>query len=157
MQEKIKVLYVDDEENNLISFKAVYRLKYKVFTAISPMMALEILDENPDIHIVITDQRMPDITGVEFLKIILIKHPFPIRIMLTGFSDMKDTVDAVNYGKIFNYLTKPWDEVTLTETIENAVIKYKEEDRLRQRAQQAELAERSANQMEFLLRQNLLS
>ena len=73
MEEKIKVLYVDDEENNLLSFKAVFRIKYKVFTAISAKIGLEILEQNPDIQVVITDQRMPDITGVEFLKLMIEK------------------------------------------------------------------------------------
>ncbi len=157
MEQKIKLLYVDDEENNLLSFKAVFRIKYKVFTAISAMDALQILDENPDIQVVITDQRMPDITGVEFLKMLIEKHPLPIRIMLTGFSSMADTVDAVNLGKIFNYLSKPWDEFSLNETIQKAIIKYTEEDLIRKKAEQAERAERSADQMEFLLRQKLLS
>jgi response regulator RpfG family c-di-GMP phosphodiesterase len=67
---KISILYVDDEENNLFSFKATFRLKYKVFTAISGADAIDIVKNN-QIHIIITDQRMPEMTGVEFLKRLL--------------------------------------------------------------------------------------
>ncbi|MCF8255310.1 MAG: response regulator [Bacteroidia bacterium] len=154
---KVKVLYVDDEENNLMSFKACFRIKYEVFIAISATDALKILDNEPDIQVVITDQRMPEITGVEFLKMMVEKHPLPIRIMLTGFANFADTVDAVNLGKIFSYLNKPWEEKILDETIQKGIAKYAEEDLIRKRAEQTEKAERSADQMEFILRQELLS
>ncbi|MFY8020304.1 MAG: response regulator [Bacteroidia bacterium] len=154
---KIHVLFVDDEENNLFSFKAVFRLKYKVYTAISADDALKILDENPDIQIVITDQRMPEITGVEFLQILVEKHPNPIRIMLTGYANLGDTIDAVNKGKIFHYLNKPWKEEELESTINRAYEKYISEVETKIRAERTEQAERSADQMEFLLRQKLLS
>jgi response regulator RpfG family c-di-GMP phosphodiesterase len=157
MGTKTKILYVDDEENNLVSFKACFRIKYNVYIAISANVALEILDKNPDIQVVITDQRMPEITGVEFLKLLIEKYPNPIRIMLTGFANFADTVDAVNMGKIFNYLNKPWEEKTLDETIQKAIAKFTEEDFIRKRAEQTEKAERSADQMEFILRQELLS
>jgi response regulator RpfG family c-di-GMP phosphodiesterase len=157
MGTKTKILYVDDEENNLVSFKACFRIKYEIYIAISAHVALEILDKNPDIQVVITDQRMPEITGVEFLKLLIEKYPNPIRIMLTGFANFADTVDAVNMGKIFNYLNKPWEEKTLDETIQKAIAKFTEEDFIRKRAEQTEKAERSADQMEFILRQELLS
>lgn len=156
-EEKIKVLFVDDEENNLFSFKAAFRLKYKVFTAISAEAALVVLDENPDIQVVITDQRMPEITGVEFLQMLLDKHPDPIRVMLTGYANLGDTIDAVNKGKIFHYLNKPWKEEELDETIQKAHDKYQSETEKKIRAERTEKAERSADQMEFLLRQKLLS
>ena len=84
MSNKIKVLYVDDEENNLMSFKACFRLKYQVFIAISAKEALAVLEKNPDIQVVITDQRMPEITGVEFLKQLVELQQKPIRIMQKG-------------------------------------------------------------------------
>ncbi|RZL00944.1 MAG: response regulator, partial [Pedobacter sp.] len=93
--DKISILYVDDEENNLISFKATFRLKYKVFTAISGSDAIKILEENL-IHVIITDQRMPNMTGVEFLEKVIDKFADPIRILLTGFTDMNAVVDAIN-------------------------------------------------------------
>lgn len=157
MEKKIKILYVDDEENNLFSFKACFRIKYDVYLAISAKVGMEILDQHPDIQVVITDQRMPDTTGVEFLQLLIEKHPNPIRIMLTGFANFADTVDAVNLGKIFGYLNKPWEEKSLGETLEKALAKYQEEDAIRVKAEQAEESARLANQMEFILRQELLS
>jgi response regulator RpfG family c-di-GMP phosphodiesterase len=151
--DKINILYVDDEKNNLISFKAVFRIKYQIFTAISGPEAIEILDKNK-IHIIITDQRMPEMTGVEFLERILDKHSEPMRILLTGYADMNAVIDAVNKGKIFHYLTKPWNEDELEMTIQRALAIYKqrEEEKIMQ-----EKLSISNDQLEFLLRQKLLS
>jgi len=151
--EKINILYVDDENNNLISFKAVFRIKYQVFTALGAEEAKKILDNNK-INVIITDQRMPGITGVEFLESILEKHPEPIRLLLTGYADMNAVIDAVNKGKIFHYLTKPWNEEELDMTIQRAYDVYKK------RVEEKEMTEKlsiSNDQLEFLLRQKLLS
>lgn len=154
MTDKIKVLYVDDEENNLFSFKATFRLKYQVFTAISASKGLEILNENPDIHVILTDQRMPEMTGVDFLQSILPIHPDPIRILLTGYADLQASIDAVNKGKIFHYLSKPWNEEEVDMTIQKGLEIYlhnKQEKEMKTKLIQ------TADQMEFLLRQSLLS
>ncbi len=151
--EKINILYVDDENNNLISFKAVFRIKYQVFTAIGGEEAKKVLDNNK-INIIITDQRMPGMTGVEFLESIIEKHPEPIRVLLTGYADMNAVIDAVNKGKIFHYLTKPWNEEELDMTIQRAYDVYKK------RIEEKEMTEKlsvSNDQLEFLLRQKLLS
>lgn len=152
-KEKISILYVDDEENNLISFKATFRLKYKVFTAIGGEEALDILENNV-IHVIVTDQRMPNMTGVELLEKILEKHTNPIRILLTGYSDMSAIIDAVNKGKIFHYLTKPWNEEELSQTIDRAYEIYRERERIKALNQKLSL---SNEQLEFLIRQKLLS
>lgn len=152
-ENKINILYVDDEENNLVSFKATFRLRYNIFTAIGADEAKEILDNNP-IEIIITDQRMPNITGVEFLESILDRYPEPMRILLTGYADLNAVIDAVNKGKIFHYLTKPWDEEELETTIKRAYDVYC------LRRDEKELTEKlgvSNAQLEFLLRQQLLS
>jgi response regulator RpfG family c-di-GMP phosphodiesterase len=150
---KINILYVDDEMNNLISFKAIFRIKYNVFTAISGEDAIKILDGN-NIEIIITDQRMPGMTGVEFLENILEKHSEPIRILLTGYADLNAVIDAVNKGKIFHYLSKPWKEEELEETIQRAYDVYSK------RQQEQQITDKlsvSNEQLEFLLRQKLLS
>jgi response regulator RpfG family c-di-GMP phosphodiesterase len=150
---KITILYVDDEENNLFSFKATFRIKYQVFTALSGDEALKILDASK-VHIIITDQRMPEMTGVEFLEKVLEKFPDPMRILLTGYADMGAVVDAVNKGKIFHYLAKPWDEEELDLTINRAYAKYLEKAALKDMNEKLEV---SNDQLEFLLRQKLLS
>jgi response regulator RpfG family c-di-GMP phosphodiesterase len=151
--EKITVLYVDDEENNLFSFKATFRIKYNVYTALSGDEALKIL-ENKKVHIIITDQRMPEMTGVEFLEKVLEKYVDPMRILLTGYADMGAVVDAVNKGKIFHYLAKPWNEEELDLTINRAYEKYLEKIELKE---MNEKLAGSNDQLEFLLRQKLLS
>ncbi|MGI4022068.1 MAG: response regulator [Janthinobacterium lividum] len=153
LEKKINILYVDDEENNLISFKAVFRLKYKVFTAISAMEGMKILETKP-IEIIITDQRMPEMTGIEFLEKVLEIYPDPIRILLTGYADMNAVIDAVNKGKIFHYLSKPWNEEELDMTINRAFEVYKAAQDVKSMNNKLET---SNNQLEFLLRQNLLS
>ncbi|MDB5025857.1 MAG: response regulator [Mucilaginibacter sp.] len=151
--DKIIILYVDDEENNLFSFKATFRIKYQVLTALSGDKALEILAAKP-VHLIITDQRMPEMTGVEFLEKVIEKYPDPIRILLTGYADMGAVVDAVNKGKIFHYITKPWNEQELDLTITKAYEKYIEKAQLKE---MNEKLEGSNDQLEFLLRQKLLS
>ena len=151
--DKITVLYVDDEENNLFSFKATFRIKYHVLTALSGDGALGILDKE-QVHIIITDQRMPEMTGVEFLEKVLEKYPDPMRILLTGYADMNAVIDAVNKGKIFHYLAKPWNEKELDLTIQRAYKKYLEKAELKAINEKLEV---SNDQLEFLLRQKLLS
>jgi response regulator RpfG family c-di-GMP phosphodiesterase len=150
---KINILYVDDEENNLLSFKATFRIKHHVLTALSGDQALKILATN-QIDIIITDQRMPEMTGVEFLEKVLENFPDPMRILLTGYADMSAVVDAVNKGKIFHYVTKPWNEEELELTINRAYAKYLEKAQLKE---MNEKLEGSNDQLEFLLRQKLLS
>lgn len=151
-EKKITILYVDDEENNLYSFKATFRMKYKVLIALSGDEALEIMKTQP-VHIIITDQRMPNMTGVEFLEKVIEIFPDPIRILLTGYADMGAVVDAVNKGKIFHYLAKPWNEEELDMTITRAYDKYKEKEEIK--VMNEKLAT-SNDQLEFLLRQKLL-
>ncbi len=150
---KINILYVDDELNNLVSFKAVFRMKYNVYTAISGEEAISIL-HNKQVNIIITDQRMPQMTGVEFLESILVEFPDPIRILLTGYADMNAVIDAINKGKIFHYLTKPWNEEELDLAIARAYDVYKQKMDEKEMANKLSL---SNEQLEFLLRQKLLS
>lgn len=152
-EKKVNILYVDDEENNLISFKAVFRLKYQVYTATDVVEAMRILETAP-VEIIITDQRMPKMTGTEFLEKVLEKFPNPMRILLTGYSDMSAMVEAVNKGKIFHYLTKPWNEEELDLTIKRAFEVYEADQNVREMNEKLAI---SNGQLEFLLRQKLLS
>jgi len=113
------ILYVDDEINNLNSFRAALRRNYNVFTAESGEEGIDIMSKN-DIHVVVTDQRMPHMTGVQFLQHIP-NDQDNIRIILTGFSDIESIIEAINTGKVYRYITKPWDKEELKITIDNAV------------------------------------
>lgn len=120
---KWNLLYVDDEQQNLISFKATYRRDYNIYTANSGKEAIEVMAQNP-IHLIITDQRMPEMTGVQFLEEILPIYPKTIRMILTGYSDVEAIIKAINKGNVFRYITKPWDERELKMTIDNAFQMY---------------------------------
>jgi response regulator RpfG family c-di-GMP phosphodiesterase len=152
--DKIKIIYVDDEENNLVSFKATFRTKYDVLTAISAADAIKLLKNNVDVAIIITDQRMPNMTGVEFLHSIIDEYPLPMRILLTGYTDINALIEAVNLGKIHHYLSKPWNEEELDKCIQESYAQYKK------RINEIDLNDRlirTNDQLEFLLRQKLLS
>jgi len=151
--DKITVLYVDDEKNNLIAFKAEFRDKYTVYTALNGFDGLKILEQH-DVHVILTDQRMPRMTGVEFLEKVIEKHPLPIRILVTGYSDMSAIISAINKGQIFHYINKPWDEEELEETIDKAYHAYLEKKKMIEENEELYLTN---SQLEFLLRQRLLS
>lgn len=117
------ILYVDDEEQNLISFRATFRREYQIHTAQSGQEALRILREEP-IQLIITDQRMPGMTGVQFLEKTALEYPETIRMVLTGYSDLEAIIEVINSGRVFRYIQKPWDEQELRMTIENARQMY---------------------------------
>jgi PAS domain S-box-containing protein len=136
--ERIKILYVDDEEGNLVAFRAGFRREFDVITAQSGAEALELL-ERISPHVVVSDQRMPHMTGSDFLAQVRERWPRIVRIMLTGYSDMASVVDAVNRGGIHAYINKPWDEVDLRLRIQQAYEMHalkEERERLVQRYQQ---------------------
>lgn len=118
--EKHHVLYVDDEEHNLTSFKAAFRPFYQVHTALSAREGFKILREHP-IEVIVTDQRMPEMTGVQFLEAVIPEYPDAIRMVLTGFSDVEAIIKAINSGRVYRYITKPWDENELKMTIDGAI------------------------------------
>lgn len=150
---KITILYVDDEENNLTSFKATFRLRYNVITALSGDEALKIL-ETRAVELIITDQRMPNMTGIEFLEKVLEKYPDPMRLLLTGYADMTAVIDSVNKGKIYHYLTKPWNEEEVEKTLKRALEAYDEKQKMKEMNEKLAV---SNDQLEFMLRQNLIS
>ncbi len=149
---KIKILYVDDEEKALVGFRASFRRLYDIYTANNAQEARSILKEN-EVEIIITDQKMPEETGVEFLSSIIEEHPLPIRILLTGYSDIDAVIEAINKGKIYSYISKPYHTDEMKQVIENAAEVY----HLR-KAKEAltEVALRANQQLEFMLRQKLI-
>ncbi len=154
MEDKaINVLYIDDEPNNINSFKASFRRTFNVFTAESAEEGRKILDTET-IHVILSDQRMPKMTGIEFFQSIIDTHPDPIRILITGYTDINAVIDAINLGQVYKYLSKPWNE----EDIKNFIYKAYEVVELRQKNLQLTNKLMDANKkLEFLARQNLLS
>lgn len=124
MTEKLKILYVDDEENNLVSFRAYFKRQYQIFTALSAMEAFDILKEN-EMHIIVTDQKMPVMTGTEFLERTIPIYPDAIRLLITGQADLEAVIDAINLGQINKYVQKPWDWDQLGLILENCADLYK--------------------------------
>ena len=114
------ILYVDDDPENLNSFKAVFRRDYDIYLAGSAREALDIL-KNRTIQVLITDQRMPDMTGTELLKLVADQYPKVLRFMLTGFSDFDPLVDAINKGRLQAYFSKPIDYQLLASRIEDGL------------------------------------
>jgi two-component system sensor histidine kinase/response regulator len=120
MSEKMKILYVDDEPDNLVGFKASLRLDYQILTAVNIPQAISCLDNHPEIKVVFCDQRMPGKTGVDFFEEIRISHPLPVRILLTAYTDVEAIIDAINRGNIYRYVKKPWAEADVISAIEEA-------------------------------------
>ncbi len=150
---KIKILYIDDEAMNLTTFKATFRRGFEIFTAESAREGKKIIEEEKDIHIIVTDQKMPEMTGIEFLESIIEKYPDPIRILLTGYSDMNAVVDAINKGRVYQYVEKPWKENEFKIILEKAYEIYslrKENIKL------TESLKDSNKKLEFMIRQKFL-
>ena len=156
MSDKIRVLYVDDEENNLISFKAFFRKEYEVYTASSAADALRLLD-NIEMHIIVSDQRMPLISGTEFLEKSIEKYPDAIRLLITGQSDIDTVIEAINRGQITKYLQKPWDWDKFRLTMENCADVFKAKRELKLKNIQLEKANDELNRFVYSASHDLRS
>jgi adenylate cyclase len=118
---KPKLLVVDDEPDNLdLLYRTFYR-EFKVLRAENGYEALELLATQPDVAVIVSDQRMPGMSGTEFLSQTAAKYPNIIRIILTGYTDVDDLVDAINEGKVFKYVQKPWEDEHLRKVVKRAL------------------------------------
>jgi signal transduction histidine kinase len=120
---KHSILCVDDEVDNVDALERLFRRKFNVLKATSAAAALKLLAQHP-VTVIISDQRMPQMTGVEFLQESLKTHPNAIRILLTGYTDIDSVIAAINSGQIYRYVTKPWDPVDLANAVDRAVERY---------------------------------
>jgi two-component system sensor histidine kinase/response regulator len=154
--EKIKVLYVDDEEQNLIAFRANFRKEYEVYTANNATVALELLERNP-VHIIISDQRMPNITGVEFLEKTVNLYPDASRLLITGQSDIEVVIDAINRGQISKFIQKPWDWEKLSIAIDNCATLYKSRVELKIKNQELQKINEELNKFVYSVSHDLRS
>jgi phosphoserine phosphatase RsbU/P len=115
------ILVVDDEIANLQKLRRTFINRYSVLTASSGIEALDLVEKNGDIAVMIVDQRMPDMTGVDFLRQTLGTLPWAVRIILTGFTDVDVLMDAINSCKVYRYIVKPWDPPDLLITVERGL------------------------------------
>jgi len=124
---KHTVLLVDDEEENLINLEGILASEYNVLTAKNGREALALVQNDEDpirIHLIITDQRMPELTGVEFLSKTISIMPLTIRIILTAFADVSTSIDAINNGHIYKFILKPFDRDDMAITVQRALEAY---------------------------------
>jgi DNA-binding NtrC family response regulator len=115
-----KILIVDDEPANLRTLERLFRDQYQVMTAGSGTEALDILGQH-DVALLITDQRMPGMTGIELLKNTVSLRPRMVRMILTGYTDIEALVEAINCGEVYRYVTKPWNNDELRLTVKRAL------------------------------------
>jgi len=125
MTESFSLLFVDDEENILSSIKRLFLdAEYTIHTATSAREGLRILDEGVPVHVVVSDYRMPEMNGVEFLRQVARKRPDTVRMVLSGYADTPAVIGAINEGGIFKFISKPWNDDELRQAIANAATLY---------------------------------
>ena len=124
MDDKHTILCVDDEPNILHSMKRLLRKEgYRLLTAQSADDGLKILEEN-EVHLVISDQRMPEMSGTEFFAIVKERYPDAIRIILSGYTDVDSITESINKGHIYKFLLKPWNDSNLKTEIKQTLEQY---------------------------------
>lgn len=147
------VLYMDDEQGNRLAFKAAFRTEFNVLIAADLTEAWKMLEQY-EVHVVISDQRMPGITGSEALVRIKERYPRARRMLITAYADLQALVDALNQAGVCHYIQKPWEAEEVRRAVQLAWDGYKAE--IEQEAFTEKLLE-SNRQLEFALRQSLLS
>ena len=135
---KARMLVVDDEPDNLDLLYRTFRRDFNVLRAESGQKALDVLAEHGEVAVIISDQRMPEMKGTEFLSKTVPEFPDTVRIILTGFTDVEDLVEAINAGQVYRYITKPWDPEQLKHVVEQAAKTY---ELLKQRGEAIDLSQ----------------
>ncbi|MGF1521342.1 MAG: response regulator [Leptolyngbyaceae cyanobacterium] len=135
---KASMLVVDDEPDNLDLLYRTFRRDFNVLRAESGKQALDVLAEHGEVAVIISDQRMPEMKGTEFLSKTVPEFPDTVRIILTGFTDVEDLVDAINAGQVYRYITKPWDPDQLKHVVDQAAKTY---ELLKQRGEAIDLSQ----------------
>ncbi|PZV13629.1 MAG: two-component system response regulator [Leptolyngbya sp.] len=121
---KAKMLVVDDEPDNLDLLYRTFRRDFTVLKAESGIHALQVLAAEGEVAVIISDQRMPEMKGTEFLSRTVPQFPDTMRIILTGFTDVEDLVEAINSGQVYKYITKPWNPDELKAVVQRAAETY---------------------------------
>jgi CheY-like chemotaxis protein len=144
---KPKMLVVDDEPDNLDLLYRTFRRDFSVLRAESGAAALNILETEGEVAVIISDQRMPEMKGTEFLSKTVPQFPNTMRIILTGFTDVEDLVDAINSGQVYKYITKPWDPGELKMVVQRATDTY---NVFKQRTEELRRAQAQTQLLEIL-------
>jgi len=155
MSGKIKILYVDDDLNNLNSFKASFRFDYQIFTASNTTEALNWLIQEPGIHVIFCDQRMPGKTGVEFFEEIRTVYFKPVRILLTGYREAEEIIAAINKGNVFRYIQKPWQEADIRSAVEEGYRYYMLNSMLASKNEELQLAYNTLDEFSYSITHGL--
>jgi len=138
-----KVLFVDDEPPVLEGYQRLLRRDFAVNTAVGGYQGLATIQANGPFAVVISDMRMPEMNGVEFLVQVRQKAPDSVRMLLTGHADLYAAIDAVNRGNIFRFLTKPCKKESLVDAIQSGLAQYRAAGTQRELARKAEAIERA--------------
>lgn len=146
--QKAKMLVVDDEPDNLDLLYRTFRRDFQVLKAESGIQALEVLSSEGEVAVIISDQRMPEMKGTEFLSRTVPKFPDTMRIILTGFTDVEDLVEAINSGQVYKYITKPWDPSELKAVVQRAAETY---DLLKQRTEELRRSQAQTTLLSLIL------
>jgi DNA-binding NtrC family response regulator len=152
-ESKPRVLYLDDDQGNLDSFRANFRDSFQVYTATNPVQAYNMI-ESEGIQIAIADHHMPSMSGVEFLESLSRDFPQVQRILLTGYTETIPVVEAINKGRVFGVLTKPFNIRDISAMVRDAWQQFSD---LLDKERTIRQLIRQNQQFEFILRQRLLS
>lgn len=151
----LKLMVVDDEPDNLDLLYRTFRREFEVFKAENGFKALELLDQAGEMAVIISDQRMPRMNGTEFLSRTVERFPDTIRIVLTGYTDVEDLVEAINSGKVFKYITKPWNPEKLKTVVVQAAETYRVVKQRTKALTQALRRESLSNEVMTAIRESL--
>jgi CheY-like chemotaxis protein len=151
---KLKLLVVDDEPDNLDLLYRTFRRDFNVLKADSGVNALQVLATEGEVAVIISDQRMPEMKGTEFLSKTVPQFPDTVRIILTGFTDIEDLVEAINAGQVYKYITKPWDPTELKAVVQRAAETY---DLLKQRTEELRRANAQMELLTSLLQETVVA
>ncbi len=140
------LLVIDDERDVCDSIHDLLRRDFHVLRAGSAAEGCRLMQDN-DVHVILTDQRMPQITGVEFLTKVRVKYPRAVRMLFTGYADLEAIIAAINQGHIFQFLRKPWQPEELQRAVREAAAEYdrlveEAEEKMRLRAELEALTQR---------------
>lgn len=151
---KNTILIVDDQPEILNALERLLKEEYQIFTATGGAKALKILAEHK-IALILADQRMPTMTGVDFFSKSMQVQPDSVRILITAYADITASIDAINKGQIFHYISKPWEPDDLMIIIRRAIEKYELEQKNKQLTEELKEANQKLHNENILLQQNL--